>query len=243
MNIVLFEPNEISSPLSRKDPRALHILEVLRRKNGDTFDAGLYDGPRGKATLVHVGEAFLDLKFSWGDPPPALPPFIFLIGMPRPQTARKILQEATAMGVAEFEFVLTDRSEPSYANSSLWTSGEWRRHLQEGAAQAFCTRIPTLSHGATLTASLENMPAGGTRIALDNYEAPESLTQTLVSAGTPKALPLFLAVGSERGWSANERTLLRSQGFALAHLGTRVLRTETAVVAAVAVIKSNLGWL
>jgi RsmE family RNA methyltransferase len=52
--------------------------------------------------------------------------------------------------------------------------------------------------------------------------------------------PLALAFGPERGWSAGERQLLRAQGFELAHLGTRVLRTETAVVAALALAKAAL---
>ncbi|HNC22732.1 MAG TPA: 16S rRNA (uracil(1498)-N(3))-methyltransferase [Opitutaceae bacterium] len=44
-----------------------------------------------------------------------------------------------------------------------------------------------------------------------------------------------------RGWSGVERDLLRSRGFGLAHLGARVLRSETAVIAAVAVVRSRLG--
>ena len=52
-----------------------------------------------------------------------------------------------------------------------------------------------------------------------------------------------LALGPERGWSAAERNLLRSQGFTLVHLGTRVLRVETAVVAAVTLVRSARGWL
>ncbi|HEY1848006.1 MAG TPA: RsmE family RNA methyltransferase, partial [Opitutaceae bacterium] len=49
---------------------------------------------------------------------------------------------------------------------------------------------------------------------------------------------LALAFGPERGWSGAERDLLRARGFTLAHLGTRVLRTETAVVAALAIAKA-----
>jgi len=52
-----------------------------------------------------------------------------------------------------------------------------------------------------------------------------------------------VAIGPERGWSARERDLLRARGFELVHLGPRVLRTETACVAAVAVVKSRLGLL
>jgi RsmE family RNA methyltransferase len=60
--------------------------------------------------------------------------------------------------------------------------------------------------------------------------------------GQPLAdAPVVLAFGSERGWSAAERDFLRTKNFFLVHLGSRVLRTETAVVTAVALVKARLG--
>jgi len=250
VNLVLFEPAEIFLALPRTDPRALHVLEVLRRHEGDTFDVGLVNGPRGKATLKTIERDTLALTFCWGEAPPSLPPLSLLIGLPRPQTARKILQEATALGAGELHFVTTERGEPSYADSSLWSSGEWRRHLLAGAAQAFCTRIPDLSFGQNLIDIINNLSPDTTRIALDNYESTIPLAAALKPASTATSLaavgparPVVLALGSERGWTAAERDLLRANGFALAHLGSRVLRTETACVAAIAIVKSTLGWL
>lgn len=240
MNIVLFETEEIATPLPRTDPRAQHILDVLRRQKGDTFDAGLVNGPRGKATLVDASPKSLTLAFAWGEPPPPLPPLTLLVGLPRPQTARKILQEATALGVGALHFISTERGETSYADSTLWSSGEWRRHLLTGAAQAFCTRLPNVTHGQSIADTLPNLQPEATRIALDNYEAPADLASTLKTVG---AKNVVLAIGSERGWSATERTFLRENRFALAHLGARVLRTETATVAAIAIVRSTLGWL
>ena len=244
MNLVLFEPAEISLPLPRTDPRALHLLEVLRRHEGDTFDVGLVNGPRGKATLTTIARDSLVLTFGWSEPPPLLSPLTLLIGLPRPQTARKILQEATALGVGTLHFVTTERGEPSYADSSLWSSGEWRRHLLAGAAQAFCTRIPDLSFGQKLIDIINNLSPDTIRIALDNYESPVPLAAALKLSNTANsARPVVLALGSERGWTGAERDLLRTHGFVLAHLGSRVLRTETACVAAIAIVKSTLGWL
>ena len=51
MNIVLFEAEEVYLPLARQDARAKHILSVLRREIGDTFDVGVINGPRGKARV------------------------------------------------------------------------------------------------------------------------------------------------------------------------------------------------
>ena len=65
MNIILFSPSEVELPLPRRDARARHILTVLRRQPGDQFDAGLINGPRGKATLVEVGPEALQLALAW----------------------------------------------------------------------------------------------------------------------------------------------------------------------------------
>ncbi len=238
MNLILFTPEESARPLPRTDPRARHLLTVLQRRVGDTFDAGLRNGPRGKGTLAAIGEEHLALTFAWGEPPPRPDPITLVIGLPRPQTARKILREATAVGVAAMHFVATDRGDPAYGRSTLWTDGEWERHLVAGAEQAFCTHLPVVTHGQPLAAVVGSLPAA-CRLACDNYEAPQPLSQATPPPGTP----CVLAFGAERGWSAAERTLLRDHGFACVHLGSRVLRVETAVIAALAVLKARQGTM
>ncbi len=233
MNLVLFEASEIGQPLPLADPRANHILRVLRRGEGGVFDAGVVDGPRGKATVVSVGGGHLAFTFEGTAEPPPADAIDLVVALPRPQTARKILNEAASLGVARIRFFRSEKGEPGYASSTLWSSGEWRRHLVEGAAQAFDTRLPGVAHDASLEESIAGLPDSGSRIALDNYEAARRLVPEGVT------LPVALAFGPERGWSARERELLRSRGFSLAHLGSRVLRTETAVVAAVAIAKAR----
>jgi 16S rRNA (uracil1498-N3)-methyltransferase len=237
VNLILFSAEEISRPLPRTDPRAQHLLDVLQRRPGDTFDAGLRDGPRGKGTLIAVSSSDLTLEFQWGDPPPPLDNLTLIIGLPRPQTARKILREATALGLARLHFVVTGRGEAAYAQSTLWTSGEWERQLVIGAEQAFCTRLPVLTHGHTLAEILTTIPSPGARLALDNYEAPQALSQFHLLS----EMSVVLAFGSERGWTAAERDRLRAAQFAFVHLGSRVLRVETAVVAAIAIVKARRG--
>ena len=237
VNLILFTIAEIARPLPRTDPRAQHLLDVLQRQPGDTFDAGLRDGPRGKGTVVAVSPSGLTLEFQWGDPPPPLDDLTLIIGLPRPQTARKILREATALGLARLHFVVTARGEAAYAQSTLWTSGEWERQLVNGAEQAFCTRLPVVTYGHTLTEVLPTLPSPGARLALDNYEAPEALSQSHLLS----EMSVVLAFGSERGWTAAERDQLHAAQFAFVHLGSRVLRVETAVVAAIAIVKARRG--
>lgn len=237
MNLILFEPHEIAAPLPRSDPRARHLLDVLRRREGDAFDAGLVNGPHGRGRVEKITGHTLLLSFAWDRLPPPLDPIFLLAGLPRPQTARKILAESAALGVAALHFFSADKSEPGYARSTLWSSGEWRRHLVAGAEQAFDTRLPEVTHGLALAAALARVPPAAARIALDNYEAAAPLSRCQWPAGAP----VVLALGPERGWSAAERDFLRERGFSLAHLGARVLRMETAVVAGVSLLKAKLG--
>ncbi len=236
MNLILFEPNEVGRRLPLTDRRSVHLREVLGRERGGSFDAGLTDGRMGKGTVVDVGAEGLAMTFAWNEPAPVLDRITLLVGLPRPQTARKILQEVTALGIEAIHFVRTAKGDPGYAQSKLWTTGEWRRHVMLGAEQAFNPRLPEIRYGEPLAEAVAVLP-GGCRVALDNYEAPQGLGQTEV------ALPLSLAIGPERGWSTEERDLLRSQGFALSHLGARVLRVETACVAALAIARTKLGLI
>jgi RsmE family RNA methyltransferase len=238
VNLILFETNETISPLPRSDSRASHILDVLRRKVGDTVDTGMVGGPRGKATVTAITEESVALRFAWEPQnPPPLAPITLVVGLPRPQTVRKLLHSATELGVAAVHFVATEKSEPSYAQSSLWTSGEWRRHLLDAAQQAFDTHLPDISHGRKLDEALSSLEKNPVRLALDNYESPGPLSAASIAA------PVALALGPERGWSAVDRVVLRAHGFTFVHLGPRVLRTETACIAALTLVRARLGLL
>jgi 16S rRNA (uracil1498-N3)-methyltransferase len=241
LNIILFDQHEIGSPLRRDDRRVIHILDVLRRQVGDATDVGLLNGPRGKAILKSVDSQEAVFEFVWGEPPPALLPIDLIAGLARPQTSRKILQEATSLGVRRIFFVATDRGEPSYATSKLWTTDEWRRLIRTGVEQAFSTWVPDVQMGVKLADAFNTL--GTTqpteaRICLDNYEATLGLWDAVGEVG--KASSVVLAVGSERGWTEGERNQFREHGFTMAHIGDRPLRTETAAIAAIGIAIARL---
>jgi RsmE family RNA methyltransferase len=90
-------------------------------------------------------------------------------------------------------------------------------------------------------ASADDDAQDGLRIAFDNYEAAGSLPGLLRSQGAMRE-SVTLAFGPERGWDAADRDELRVSGFALVSLGRRVMRVETAIASAVAVLRAELGW-
>ncbi len=240
MNLVLFETTAEAARLAPGDPRARHIREVLRMKPGDELFVGLVNGPRGRATLADEEGGGLRLAIQWEEKIEPPRPFWILAGLPRPQTARGLLRAAATFGVVALHFFPAEKGEPSYSQSTLWKTDEWRQRLREGAAQAFATSVPAVARHESLREAVEKItetaPKNSALLALDLYEAGAPLSQLAPAGG-----PVVLALGAERGWSAGERDILREHKFSLAHLGPRVLRTETALIAGLSVLLAKQG--
>src|SRR3954451_6714295 len=141
MNLILFEQHELDTPLIWSDPRSEHVTQILHMGVGDEFVAGVIEGLIGKLRIPSMPEGMMSLAFEWGETPPPLPPLTLIVGLPRPPTARKVLNEVTSLGVGAMHFVVTELGEKNYAQSPLWSSGEWRRHVINGAQQAVDTHL------------------------------------------------------------------------------------------------------
>jgi RsmE family RNA methyltransferase len=237
MNIVLFHSQELAAgkiPLT--DRRARHVQHVLKRREGDTFDAGVIGGDRGKALLLTHDPAFLYFQFQPTHPPADLWPITVLTGLVRPVHGQRLVRELSTLGVSAIWLVKARKGEASYADSTLYHPENLQQLLVEGAEQAFVTQIPELLHMPSLEAALAAIPNSVQKIVLDNYESPAPLSEVAQTID-----PLLLAIGPERGWHQNERENFRLQGFSFAHLGQRVLKTETACLAAVSVALAKRG--
>ena len=242
MNIILFEDENIPEKISIKDERAKHILKILKLKTGDKFSCGLVNGSSGTGTITLMDKDWI--HFSWektSDPVP-LYPLTLLIGYTRPISSKRILREAASLGVEKIIFTGTDTGEKSYRDSNLW-KGEYRGYLMTGAEQAASTGIPFVEFYRNLQTFIrENpyQPGSSTleRIVLDNVEPNVKLAEY-----NPKDSNCLLAIGSERGWSTRERNIFRINRFIFASLGNRVLRTETASTAGIAMMLARMGFI
>jgi RsmE family RNA methyltransferase len=235
MNCILFEPDETVRPLSKRDGRAAHLLKVLHKKPGDEFEAGILGGMRGRGRLERIAEdGSIEFSLNLNEAPPPRSPLHIGVGFSRPIQMRRILREMANMGARAISFFGTDSGEKSYRETTLLSDGGARAAFIEGAAQGRDTILPVLSVYRNLDEWLQNAP--GTMpdafcICADNIAAEGSF------AGLPRnANDFFAAVGSERGWSDRERGLFREAGFHSLSLGERPLRTETACVAAAALL-------
>jgi len=147
------------------------------------------------------------------------------------------LQKATELGAAAFVPLFTERTEVRLDGSRLERRvAHWRRVIVAACEQSGRARLPDLQAPLSLDEWLAT-PAAGARFMLDP-NAQESLC-ALASAG----LSLAVAVGPEGGFSGEEVRRMAHGGVRSARLGARVLRTETAGPAAVAVLQALHGDL
>ena len=238
MNICLFTKEEISKPLPVHDERAQHIIKVLHKKVGDTFTAGLIGGQSGIAVITDCGPDGIAFEFSpTGDGKP-LSSLEMIIGFPRPIQLKRLLRDIAALGVCRVHLTGTDLGEKSYMQSNLVERGSAYQMLLDGSVQAGSTHVPDLCLYKTLDQCLDSLNGDYLKLALDNVN-PVARLADAVNKDSSKAV--IAAIGSERGWTDRERSLLEAQGFVRCGMGQRIMRTETAATVAGAIILSEIG--
>lgn len=239
MNSLYLKQEELGRPIPRADRRYQHITKILKKHVGDTLAACCSDGSIGIAHIDELSEAAVALSYvpqSWA---PQLRPIRLLLGFPRPIQAGRILKDLTTLGVKEIWFVLTDTSEKSYAESDFFRKKDFESHLIDGAEQAGNPRLPCVRTFWSLDRALEEdeILERTTRIALH------------IDTGLPTLMELplgpfvNLAIGSERGWTDREIALFHENGFLCCSMGDRILKTETATVAAVSIVLARLKFM
>lgn len=235
MNLMLVTEKEAREGLPLSDARARHLLKTVHAAIGSRVHVGVRNGRRGIAVILTT-EPRLTFGIRWEEAAQPMLPLDVLVGLPRPQSARKVLHDLSSLGARKIRFFRPAKGDPAYATSTLWTTDEWRELVEKGAEQACSSLIPEVAHHASLAEAVAACPSGGLRVALDPYEATGPL------GGAAKgARSAALAIGPERGWDSAERAALRAAGFELRHLGDRILRVEAACLAGGALCLAALG--
>ena len=255
MNIVLFEEAELKSPLPLCDHRVKHIQKILRKGVGDRFDAGIVNGAAGMAEILSVSPQGMEFRFEASGDGKPLHPVTMIIGFPRPIQLKRLLRDIASLGVSQVHLCGTELGEKSYLKATLSQPEELTAMLKDGSIQAKSTHVPQVFVHQDVASCLDFVAGNpciqvagndGIRVVLDNIEPTASLQGFLsskFSADEVKKSGVVAAIGSERGWTGNERQLFRERGFTLCGMGERVLRTETAATTAVAIILSNMEIL
>lgn len=216
-----------------------HVVRVLRLTAGDALTlfngtGGEYEGEittiRRGVVCVLVGEhAPVELES---------PLVVTLVqGVSRGERMDWVVQKVTELGVNAILPVLTERSVVKLdARQSAAKHAHWRAIAISACEQCGRNRVPEIGRAIDLREWLASIAGDGTRITL---EARASLPLSKLAP----AQPVTLLIGPEGGLTYHEREAARSARFEPRSLGPRVLRTETAAVAALSVIQAVAGDL
>lgn len=222
-----------------------HVVQVLRLRPG--AEVILFDGKGGEyqAVLDEVSKRQVTARLSaFIDRTVESPlPVTLMQGISRGERMDLTLQKATELGVARIVPLLTERCGVNLSAERR----EKRQHHWQGVVTSACqqsgrTRLPTVAGITPLSDWLRNNPADGSpRLILDPLA--ERRLGEIVGKPATTAPEIALLIGPEGGLSAEESLLAQRHGFVPVALGPRILRTETAGIAAIAVLQALLGDL
>lgn len=234
-------PLSADAEITLPESAAAHLVRVLRLREGDECVLFNGDGNDYRARIASAGKREVVAQVLSASPVDNESPLrITLIqGIARGEKMDLILQKATELGVAGFVPVLAERTEVKLdAERTGKRMAHWRSVIVSACEQSGRARVPELSQPVALGQVATKLADDVVRLTLD--PVGDSMLATLA---TPAARSIAIAIGPEGGWSPRDREVLRMAGFTGLRLGPRVLRTETAGLAAIAALQSRFGDL
>jgi len=231
----------VGARVALPESSAIHLMRVLRLEPGDDCVLFNGDGHDYGARLLSAGkrgaEAEIVSKRMTDNESPLR--IVLLQGIARGEKMDLILQKATELGVAAIVPVQAERTEVKLDAERLAKCiAHWRSVIVSACEQSGRAQVPALSPPATLADAANGVPGDALRLTLD--PAGE---RSLATMAAPATATIAIAIGPEGGWSPRDRETLRIAGFEGLRLGPRVLRTETAGLAAIAALQSRFGDL
>ena len=214
-------------------PQSHYLGSVMRRQPGDIVR--LFNGQAGEwaARVDSVGKKIVMLVAVEQSAPQEVVPDLWLCAAPLKRGRIDwVAEKACELGIARLLPVVTRRTIVDKLNLE-----RLRTHMVEAAEQCGRTAIQAVAEPVTLNALLRDWPAGRALIFADE------------AGGEPLAIlcprvpaPAAILIGPEGGFTPDERTAIRAvPGAIAASLGPRILRADTAAVAAVAVWQALNG--
>jgi 16S rRNA (uracil1498-N3)-methyltransferase len=216
---------------------ATHVAKVLRARSGDDLVlfcgdgrelAGRISSVRGSRVMVTVGHGALVERES----PLAV---TLLQCVPRGDRMDFIVQKATELGVRRIQPVLSQRSVVRLDEAQAQSKAAHWRAVSIGACeQSGRNRLPAIDVPRQLIGYLGEAAPAGMRLVLDPDDGAPAAAW---SAGTA----VEVAIGPEGGFTPDELEAFRIAGFNRISLGPRILRAETAAIAALSWLQTRFG--
>jgi 16S rRNA (uracil1498-N3)-methyltransferase len=225
---------------------ASHLAKVLRARSGDElilFNGdgrefnGAIESVRGSRVTASVGDSRRVDRES--------PLTITLVqSVPRGDRMDFVVQKATELGVARIVPVLSQRSVVRLGvGQSESKAAHWRAVAVSACEQCGRNRLPTIEAAQPLLNYLgDSAPRTGPRLVFEPESAPsQAAAQAISVQAAAPIVDVEIAIGPEGGFASDELEAFRVAGFSQVGLGPRILRTETAAIAALVWLQARFG--
>ncbi len=237
---VFVKPEELTGNRATLDEAAhRHLIKVLRLGPGARIHLFDGQGQQVEASIESVGRSSVVVVL--GERRQLAPPactITLVQSVPRGERMDLIVQKSTELGVARILPVL---SQHGMSKPPPGRSLRWQNIAEEAARQCGRADVPSVGEPLALSAALDLLggPGDEARFVLWEGEHQEALHRIL----SPGPRRVALVVGPEGGFAATEVEACKRAGFQPVGLGTRILRTETAAIVAVALAQAAAGGL
>lgn len=219
-----------------------HLVKVLRLKAGAQVVLADGEGSEhtGVITSLERERAVVRIEQSVLLPsPPATPGITLYQAIPKNDRMELVLQKGTELGVAEFVPVISSRTIPRLSGEkAVQRIRRWERIVMEAARQSCRQDIPRVTAIVSLA---EALATAYQEVRLFLWEEELELGLKHVIDRTRKPSSVAVLVGPEGGLSREDADAAVSAGFIPVSLGPRILRTETAGLAAVSILQYVWG--
>jgi len=223
--------------LVRLSERAARHLAALRLKSGDPVILFGGDGHECTAQLAEVGKRGASAKVKQRVAIDRESPLEVHLaqGVCAADRMDLVLQKATELGVHAIQPVTTVRSIVRLSPERRERrETHWQNVVVAACEQCGRNRIPPVAATASFPQFIAGLPAGGTRVVL----APDG---ELTLRDLAPTAPVRVLIGPEGGLAPEEQEIAATAGFRAVRFGPRVLRTETAPLAALAALQALFG--
>lgn len=221
-----------------------HLKRVLRLKQGD--DLAVFDGKglevQGRITAMDAGCAIVSVEGSAYNRLESPRAIRLLQGLLKSDKPEFVIQKATELGAAAITFFTTSRTIP-VANGSKTKETRWRKAAIEAAKQCGRTRLPEMPPVAAFKDAVMGCTEGIRLILWEGDGKTISIKDALKNADLSDDSAIAVAIGPEGGFSDEDVAVAEQAGFVAVSIGPRILRAETAALAAIAIIQYETGDL
>jgi 16S rRNA (uracil1498-N3)-methyltransferase len=232
------EPLAEGASVGLKPAQAHYLRHVLRLKSGDAV--GLFNGQDGEwvATIAGFGKGWASVDVGARRRAQRAEPDLWLLFAPIKHARIDFLaQKATELGVARLQPVITARTAVSRVNTDRLAA-----NAVEAAQQTGRLTVPEVAVPKPLTALLEAWPEGRRLMFCDESGSGPPVADALSAVRDGARFPWAVLIGPEGGFSTDELDALSKLPFVMpVSLGPRLLRADTAAVAALACWQAALG--